>query len=155
MVDSYYCHPKILDSTEGLVDMTQSTANPMMGHHLSPNMELSTLCAFYGGLLTQRQRMAVQLHCDEDFSLAETAEHLGVSRQNVHDLIARSAHKLYRYENALKLVEQSRRDIALLQQALRSLQSAKAAKSLSSARQHIGEADSFISQTIIYISGEE
>lgn len=74
---------------------------------LSQNVEISTLCAFYGGLLTERQRAALQLHYDEDLSLQEVAEQLGVSRQNVHDLITRSAQKLRRYEEAVGGVAQA------------------------------------------------
>ncbi len=76
---------------------------------LSQNVEISTLCAFYGGLLTERQRTALQLHYDEDWSLAEVADHLGVSRQNVHDLITRSAQKLRHCEQAVGGVAQTRR----------------------------------------------
>lgn len=68
---------------------------------LEDSVEIGTLCAFYGGLLTPRQREAVQLHYNEDLSLGEIAEQFGVSRQNVHELIARSVEKLRGYESAL------------------------------------------------------
>ena len=64
-------------------------------------VEIGTLCAFYGGLLTERQRQALELHYMEDLSLGEIAQQLGVSRQNVHELITRSAEKLRSYEAAL------------------------------------------------------
>lgn len=68
---------------------------------LENSVELGALSAYYGGLLTEKQRQALALHFDEDYSLGEIAETLGVSRQNVHDLIARSADKLRAYEAAL------------------------------------------------------
>ena len=68
---------------------------------LEKSVEIGTLCAFYGGLLTDRQLSALRLHYEEDFSLGEIAEELGVSRQNVHELITRSVQKLRRYEQAL------------------------------------------------------
>lgn len=68
---------------------------------LEDSVEIGTLCAFYGGLLTPRQREAVQLHYNEDLSLGEIAEQLGGSRQNVHELITRSVEKLRGYETAL------------------------------------------------------
>lgn len=132
-------------------------AETLMDQRLSQNVELSTLCAFYGGLLTQRQRMALQLHCDEDFSLAEVAEHLGVSRQNVHDLIARSAQKLYRYEKTMGAIAQSRQTAVLLQRALYTLRNAKeiASADPAVAIQQITDAGALIAQAITHISGEE
>jgi len=76
---------------------------------LTQNVEISTLSAFYGGLLTERQREALRLHYDEDWSLAEVADHLGVSRQNIHDLITRSAQKLRQYEQAIGGVAQAKK----------------------------------------------
>lgn len=72
-----------------------------MSDGLEKSVEIGTLCAFYGGLLTQRQQDALRLHYEEDFSLGEIAAELGVSRQNVHELITRSVQKLRRYEEAL------------------------------------------------------
>ena len=68
---------------------------------LEKSVEIGTLYAFYGGLLTQRQQDALRLHYEEDLSLGEIAEELGVSRQNVHELITRSVQKLRRYEETL------------------------------------------------------
>ena len=68
---------------------------------LEKSVEIGTLCAFYGGLLTQKQQDALRLHYEEDLSLGEIAEELEVSRQNVHELITRSSQKLRRYEEML------------------------------------------------------
>lgn len=75
-----------------------------MGDHpenLEKSVEIGTLYAFYGGLLTQKQQDALRLHYEEDLSLGEIAEELEVSRQNVHELITRSSQKLRRYEKQL------------------------------------------------------
>jgi len=137
--------------------MKTAEAKVSLDQRLSHNVELSTLCAFYGELLTQRQRMALQLHCDEDFSLAEVAEHLGVSRQNVHDLIARSAQKLYRYEERMGTIAQSRQTTALLQRALYTLQIAQeiASADPAVAIHQMADAGTLIAQAITHVSGEE
>ena len=70
---------------------------------LEKSVEIGTLCAFYGGLLTQRQLEALRLHYEEDYTLGEIAEQMSVTRQNVHELITRSVQKLRRYEEALGL----------------------------------------------------
>ena len=75
-----------------------SVPNPQEAR-LEASVEMGTLCAFYGGLLTDNQ--AMQLHFDEDLSLGEIARQMNVSRQNVHDLIARSSEKLRACEAAL------------------------------------------------------
>ena len=48
------------------------------------------LLDFYGELLTDKQRECFDLHYNEDLSLAEIAEQLGVSRQGVWDNIRRA-----------------------------------------------------------------
>ena len=64
------------------------------------------LLDFYGPLLTDKQRMSLQLHHEDDMSLGEIAEELGVSRQAVHDNLQRARHILNDYESKLHLVAQ-------------------------------------------------
>ncbi len=96
---------------------------------LRHSVELSTLCACYGGLLTPKQRQAVLLHCDEDLSLAEIAEEMGVTRQNVHELILRSEQKLRRFEAALGLAGQARDTRESLAAAVAALDAGNAGES--------------------------
>ena len=88
---------------------------------LLQSVELGTLLACYGGLLTAKQREALRLHCGEDLSLSEIADELNVSRQNVHELIARSEAKLRRFEQALHLAAQAQETRAGLQKAIAAL----------------------------------
>ena len=67
---------------------------------------ISLLLDFYGPLLTEKQRMSLQLHHEDDMSLGEIAEELGVSRQAVHDNLQRARHILNDYESKLHLVAQ-------------------------------------------------
>ena len=64
-------------------------------------VELSWLMAFYGGMLTEKQREVLTLHCEEDLSLGEIAQEAGISRQGVHDMITRAAQKLLSMEEQL------------------------------------------------------
>ncbi|MBE5804983.1 MAG: DNA-binding protein [Clostridiales bacterium] len=64
-------------------------------------VELAWLAAFYGGMLTEKQRLVLQLHCEEDMSLGEIAQEAGVSRQGVHDMLSRAAGKLFDMEEKL------------------------------------------------------
>ena len=91
---------------------------------LEKSVEIGTLYAFYGGLLTSRQQDALRLHYEEDLSLGEIAEELDVSRQNVHELITRSAQKLRRYEEALggaKRAQETARQLRTAQELILSM----------------------------------
>ena len=61
-------------------------------------VEMLLLFDYYGDLLTDRQRMCLDLRYNQDLSLAEIAEELGVSRQGVHDNITRAEAHLQKME---------------------------------------------------------
>ena len=77
---------------------------------------ISLLLDFYGPLLTDKQRMSLQLHHEDDMSLGEIAEELGVSRQAVHVNLQRARHILNDYESKLHLVAQYEQREGLLSQ---------------------------------------
>ncbi|MDQ0191531.1 YlxM family DNA-binding protein [Alicyclobacillus cycloheptanicus] len=69
---------------------------------------------FYGALLTERQRQIVELYYFDDWSLAEIAAELCVTRQAVHDNLHRAALQLESYESALGLLEAHARQRTLV-----------------------------------------
>ncbi|KDR94149.1 hypothetical protein SAMN02745945_00833 [Peptoclostridium litorale DSM 5388] len=72
---------------------------------LNKLVELSILFDYYGELLTSKQRDVVSLYYDEDYSLSEISENLGISRQAVYDTLKRAEKILKGYEEKLGLVE--------------------------------------------------
>ena len=56
------------------------------------NLAYSVLLDFYGPVLTDKQRVILTEYYDEDLSLAEIAENLGITRQGVRDGIKRAEH---------------------------------------------------------------
>ncbi len=72
---------------------------------MSKNFEISVLLDLYGKLLTEKQYDMLDLYYNDDFSLAEIAEHYDISRQGVHDSIKRGEELLINYEKVLKLSE--------------------------------------------------
>ena len=58
---------------------------------------------FYSQLLTERTRDVLELHFNEDMSLSEIAENLGISRQGVHDKIRQGCRQLAQFEEHLGL----------------------------------------------------
>ena len=53
-------------------------------------VELVLLYDYYGGLLTERHRECFEMRYDQDLSLGEIGEELGISRQGVHDNLSRT-----------------------------------------------------------------
>ena len=80
-----------------------------MADEVSRKVELAWLMAFYGGMLTDKQREVLALHCEEDMSLAEIAQEAGVSRQGVHDMLTRAAQRLFEMEEKLGMAARFRR----------------------------------------------
>ena len=66
--------------------------------------ELGRLLDIYGPLLTDRQREVVDLYANENYSLAEIAEEVDISRQGVRDTVMRCSAKLRDYEQRLGLL---------------------------------------------------
>ncbi len=70
---------------------------------MDKNLEISLLFDFYGQMLTDTQQQAVSLYYNDDLSLQETADILGMSRQGVRDALSRAKNSLYTFEENLKL----------------------------------------------------
>ena len=88
---------------------------------LKKKVDLAFLSAFYGGMLTDHQRRILSLHCEEDLSLGEIAEEVGISRQAVHETLTRAAAKLNVMESSLGAAARYRRMESGLEEALRLL----------------------------------
>ena len=67
------------------------------------NLEISFLLDHYGPMLTDKQRDVIDLYYNQDLSLAEIAEHEGISRQGVRDNIKRGEAFLLEMEEKLHL----------------------------------------------------
>ena len=93
----------------------------MSREDLERKVDLAFLAAFYGGLLTENQRQVLSLHCEEDYSLSEIAEEVGISRQAAHETLLRASAKLSGLEDALGVAGRFRRMEAGLDAALSAL----------------------------------
>lgn len=81
---------------------------------LSKKMLVAELFAFYGELLTAKQKDVLTLYCLDDLSLGEIAEDLNISRQGVHDAVKRATKILEDYETKLGLMEKFNNNNRLL-----------------------------------------
>ena len=80
-----------------------------MADEVRRKVEIAWLMAFYGGMLTEKQREVLALHCEEDMSLGEIAQEVGVSRQGVHDMLTRASQRLEDMEEKLGVAARFRR----------------------------------------------
>ena len=73
-------------------------------------LTLTLLFDLYGDLLTQKQRDCFDLHYNQDYSLFEIAEEMGISRQGVHDAVSRAESQLLRMEEVAHCLQNVRRN---------------------------------------------
>ena len=81
----------------------------------------SILLDYYGELLTEKQRECFDLHYNEDLSLSEIAEQLGISRQGVWDNIRRAESAMQEMERKTGLIrktQENRETLGMLKSRL-------------------------------------
>ncbi len=88
-------------------------------------VEMLLLFDYYGDMLTERQRLCLDLRYNQDLSLAEIAEELGVSRQGVHDNIIRAEAHLQKMEAKTGCVRRYLQSRAAMQTILASVEKLK------------------------------
>ena len=98
-------------------------------------LTMALLYDYYGELLTEKQRTCFDLYYNQDYSLSEIASAAGISRQGVHDTLARAEELLEGYERSLGCIARDR----LLQKALDTItQNAQALASVPEAAPQAG-----------------
>ncbi len=70
---------------------------------MEKNVKMGLLFSFYRNMLTKRQIECVDLYYNEDLSLSEISEHLGITRQGVRDNIVRAERTMADIEEKLSL----------------------------------------------------
>lgn len=88
-------------------------------------VQMLLLFDYYGDMLTERQQMCLDLRYNQDLSLAEIAEELGVSRQGIHDNIIRAEAHLQRMEAKTGCVRRYLQSRAAMERILESVQDLK------------------------------
>lgn len=81
---------------------------------LEKTTHIISLIDLYGDLLTKKQQDYLNFYYEEDLSLSEIAEELGVSRNAVYDQIRRATKILEDYEAKLHLLEKHQERLALI-----------------------------------------
>ena len=82
---------------------------------LEKTTRINFLFDFYQSLLTDKQRLYMQLYYLEDLSLGEIAGEYGVSRQAVYDNVRRTEAMLEDYEMKLNLFSKFQKRIEIVE----------------------------------------
>ena len=67
------------------------------------NLKMACLLDFYGGVLSERKQAVLSMYYNDDMSLAEIADEVGISRQGVRELIKKAEEELTFFEEKLGL----------------------------------------------------
>ena len=82
--------------------------------------EMALLLDYYGGMLTDKQKECFDMRYNQDLSLGEIGQELGVSRQAVNDNLSRTEALLRRMEENIGCVKRdklARRAVAEIRDA--------------------------------------
>ena len=82
------------------------------------NMRIGFLLDFYGEVLSERKRTVLEFYYNDDLSLAEIAQEIGISRQGVRELIKKAEEELCFYEDKLGLAGRFRNTQACAERLL-------------------------------------
>lgn len=72
------------------------------------DLKIGFLLDFYGDMLSERKRTVLDRYYNDDLSLSEIAEEIGISRQGVRELIKKAEEELLFYEEKLGLAARFR-----------------------------------------------
>ena len=72
------------------------------------SLEMILLFDYYGDLLTERQKLCLDMHYNQDLSLGEIAQELSISRQAVYDNLSRAEALLKNMEEKTGCVSRDR-----------------------------------------------
>ena len=88
----------------------------MIKVHMEKKVGEQYLFDFYGELLTDKQKQILEYYYDDDYSLAEIAEVMAVTRQGIFDVIKRSKAMMEAYEEKLGLIDRFLKSQILLEE---------------------------------------
>ncbi|MHB8106062.1 MAG: hypothetical protein ACYDH4_01325 [Candidatus Cryosericum sp.] len=83
--------------------------------------EIGELLEFYSGLLTKKELGVLELYIQPDYSGAEVARRLRISRQAVHDHIRRSLGRMRRCESKLQLIANYKKNVVMFRKIMTKL----------------------------------
>lgn len=71
---------------------------------IEERVQIAILSKYYGAVLTERQQDILKMYVDNNLSLSEVSEELGISRQAVKDALDNSMQALKNMEEKLQFI---------------------------------------------------
>ena len=72
--------------------------------NIEERVQIAILSKYYGKMLTDRQQSILEMYVDNNLSLAEVSEELGITRQAVKDALDNSMATLKNMEEKLQFI---------------------------------------------------
>ena len=72
--------------------------------NIEERVQIAILSKYYGKMLTERQQDILKMYVDNNLSLSEVSEELGISRQAVKDALDNSMQTLKNMEEKLQFI---------------------------------------------------
>ena len=104
------------------------------------DLKIGFLLDFYGEVLSERKRTVLDCYYNEDMSLSEVAEEIGISRQGVRELIKKAEEELRFYEEKLGLAQRFRNTQASAERLLTLLEGNEANADIQRAARELADA---------------
>ena len=83
-------------------------------------LEMALLFDYYGGMLTKKQKECFDMRYNQDLSLGEIGQELGISRQGVHDNLTRTEALLVNMEEKTGCARRDQRCRKVINEILKS-----------------------------------
>ena len=109
-------------------------------------LQMSLLFDYYGELLSQKQRTCVDFYYNQDLSLSEIADELGITRQAVHDSLSRAETALREFERVTGCIARDRRTASALGEIARACEQLQSIPAACEAAQTILRASATIKE---------
>ena len=104
------------------------------------NLKIACLLDFYGEILSERKQTVLSMYYNDDMSLAEIADEVGISRQGVRELIKKAEEELRFYEEKLGLAKRFRNTQASTHKLLSLLEQSDVSDEVCRAAQELADA---------------
>ena len=69
------------------------------------DLQFGLLLDFYGEMISEKRRIVLDMYFNNDYSLSEISEQIGITRQGVLDSIKKGKEELTLFEEKLKLAK--------------------------------------------------
>lgn len=78
---------------------------------MSKDYKMVFLMDIYGNALSDKQKVVLDYYYNQDFSLTEISQNVGITKQGVRDLIVRAEMTLNKLENQLNFLKIQRKNL--------------------------------------------